>query len=145
VTQLHNNFKRLNYPNNLKLKWLWKNKKDEENTVIRNKARLVAKGYHQKEGIAFEEDFATIARLEVVWNFIAYATHKPFTIYQMDVKTDFLNDPLKREVHVSQPGMFVDPDHPVRVYHCKKVLYALRAWYNELLKFWYLKVLMKVL
>nr|GEU99872.1 retrovirus-related Pol polyprotein from transposon TNT 1-94 [Tanacetum cinerariifolium] len=76
--------------NVINLKWLWKNKRDEENTVIRNKSRLVAKGYAQKEGVDFEESFAPVARLEAVRLFIAYAAHKSFTIYQMDVKTAFL-------------------------------------------------------
>nr|GFA73472.1 hypothetical protein [Tanacetum cinerariifolium] len=70
--------------NVINLKWLWKNKRDEENTVIRNKSRLVAKGYAQKEGVDFEEYFAPVARLEAVRLFIAYAAHKSFTIYQMD-------------------------------------------------------------
>nr|GFC43553.1 retrovirus-related Pol polyprotein from transposon TNT 1-94 [Tanacetum cinerariifolium] len=76
--------------NVINLKWLWKNKRDEENTVIRNKSRLVAKGYAQKEGVDFEESFAPVARLEGLRLFIAYAAHKSFTIYQMDVKTAFL-------------------------------------------------------
>ncbi|GKB73111.1 retrovirus-related pol polyprotein from transposon TNT 1-94 [Tanacetum coccineum] len=84
----------------IKLKWLWKNKKDEDQTVIRNKARLVAKGYAQEEGIDFEESFAPVARLEAVRIFVAYAAHKSFPIYQMDVKTSFLNGPLKEEVYV---------------------------------------------
>nr|GEZ05561.1 uncharacterized mitochondrial protein AtMg00820-like [Tanacetum cinerariifolium] len=75
-----------------------KNKCDEENTIIRNKSRLVAKGYAQKEGVDFEESFAPVARLEAVRLFIAYAAHKPFTIYQMDVKTTFLYGPMKEEV-----------------------------------------------
>nr|GFC68462.1 retrovirus-related Pol polyprotein from transposon TNT 1-94 [Tanacetum cinerariifolium] len=66
-----------------------------ENTVIRKKTRLVAKGYAQKEGVDFEESFAPVARLEAVRLFIAYAAHKSFTIYQMDVKTAFLYGPLK--------------------------------------------------
>ncbi|GKB00977.1 retrovirus-related pol polyprotein from transposon TNT 1-94 [Tanacetum coccineum] len=78
------------------LKWLWKNKKDEDNTIIRNKAQLVAIGYRQEEGIDFEEYFAPVPRLEVVWIFVAYAAYKSFTIYQMDVKMDFLNDILKK-------------------------------------------------
>nr|GEV46494.1 retrovirus-related Pol polyprotein from transposon TNT 1-94 [Tanacetum cinerariifolium] len=82
----------------IKLKWLWKNKKDEEQTVIHNKARLIAKGYAQEEGIDFEESFAPVARLEAVRIFIAYAAHKSFSIYQIDVKTTFLNGPLKEEV-----------------------------------------------
>ncbi|GKE09904.1 retrovirus-related pol polyprotein from transposon TNT 1-94 [Tanacetum coccineum] len=69
-----------------------------DNTVIRNKACLVAKGYSQKEGIDFEESFAIFARLEVVWLFVAYAAHKSFLVYQMDVKITFLNRPLKEEV-----------------------------------------------
>nr|GEY81582.1 retrovirus-related Pol polyprotein from transposon TNT 1-94 [Tanacetum cinerariifolium] len=84
------------------LKWLWKNKRDEENTVIRNKSRLVAKGYAQKEGVDFEESFAPGARVEAVRLFIAYAAHKSFTVYQMDVKTAFLYGPLKEEVLVQR-------------------------------------------
>nr|GFC70875.1 hypothetical protein [Tanacetum cinerariifolium] len=91
------------WTNVINLKWLWKNKRDEENTVIRNKSRLVAKGYAQKEGVDFEESFAPVARLEAVTLFIAYAAHKYFTIYQMDVKTAFLYGPLKEEVYVNQP------------------------------------------
>ncbi|GKF50279.1 retrovirus-related pol polyprotein from transposon TNT 1-94, partial [Tanacetum coccineum] len=82
--------------NVIKLKWLWKNKKNEDKTVIRNKERLAAKGYAQEEGIDFKESFAPVARLEAVRIFIAYATHKSFPIYQMDVKMAFLNGPLKR-------------------------------------------------
>ncbi|GKD39006.1 retrovirus-related pol polyprotein from transposon TNT 1-94 [Tanacetum coccineum] len=121
-------------PFGINLKWLWKNKKDEDNTVIHNKTRLLAKGYHQEEGIDFEESFAPVTRLEVVRNFIAYAAHKSFTIYQMDVKTDFLNSPLK-EVYVNQPDGFVDPDHPEKVYRLRKALYGLkqapRAWTSD--------------
>nr|GFA09093.1 retrovirus-related Pol polyprotein from transposon TNT 1-94 [Tanacetum cinerariifolium] len=83
--------------NVINLKWLWKNKRDEENTVIRNKSRLVAKGYAQKEGVDFEESFAPVASLEAVRLFIAYVAHKSFTIYQMDVKTAFLYGPLKKK------------------------------------------------
>nr|GEV69186.1 copia protein [Tanacetum cinerariifolium] len=87
----------------IKLKWLWKNKKDEDKTVIRNKARLVAKGYAQEEGIDFKESFAL-----------------------MDAKTVFLNGLLKEEVYVAQPDGFVDPDHPEKVYRLKKALYGLK-------------------
>ncbi|GJW08691.1 retrovirus-related pol polyprotein from transposon TNT 1-94 [Tanacetum coccineum] len=115
----------------IKLKWLWKNKKDEDQTVIRNKARLVAKGYAQEEGIDFEESFAPVARLEHSI-FVAPQAHKSFPIYQMDVKTAFLNGPLKEEVYVAQPEGFVDPDHPEKVYLLRKALYGLkqapRAW-----------------
>nr|GEV39122.1 hypothetical protein [Tanacetum cinerariifolium] len=84
--------------NVINMKWLWKNKRDEENTVIRNKSHLVAKGYAQKEGVDFKESFAPVAQLEAVRLFIAYAAHKSFTVYQMDVKTTFLYGPLKEEV-----------------------------------------------
>nr|GEW57655.1 hypothetical protein [Tanacetum cinerariifolium] len=94
----------------IRLKWLWKNKKDENQTIIHNKARLVAKGYAQEECIDFEESFAPVIRLEAVWIFVAYAAHKSFPIYQMDVKMTFLNGPLKDEVYVAQPEGFIDPD-----------------------------------
>ncbi|GKE60664.1 retrovirus-related pol polyprotein from transposon TNT 1-94 [Tanacetum coccineum] len=89
-----------------------------------------------EEGIDFEESFAPVARLEAVWIFVAYVAHKSFLIYQMDVKTAFLNGPLKEEVYVSQRDGFVDLDHPEKVYRLRKALYglkqALRAWYDEL-------------
>nr|GEV03375.1 hypothetical protein [Tanacetum cinerariifolium] len=110
----------------IRLKWLWKNKKDEDQTVIRNKARLVAKGHAREEGIDFEESFAPVARLEAVRIFVAYAAHKSFQIYQMDVKTEFLNGPLKEEVYVAQPEGFVDADHPEKVYRPRKALYGLK-------------------
>nr|GEW26058.1 hypothetical protein [Tanacetum cinerariifolium] len=93
----------------------------------------------QEEGIDFEESFASVARLEAVWIFIAYAAHKSFPIYQMDVKTAFLNGPLKEEVYVVQPDGFVGPNHLEKVYRLRKALYGLkqapRAWYDELSKF----------
>nr|GEU55912.1 retrovirus-related Pol polyprotein from transposon TNT 1-94 [Tanacetum cinerariifolium] len=125
--------------NIIKLTWLWKNKKDEDQTVNCNKARLFAKGYAQEEGIDFEKSFAPVARLEAVRIFAAYAAHKSFLIYHMNMKTTFLNGPLKEEVYVAQPNRFVDPDHPKKVYHLRKALYGLkqasRAWYDELLNF----------
>nr|GEV46004.1 putative ribonuclease H-like domain-containing protein [Tanacetum cinerariifolium] len=91
------------------------------------------------EGVDFEESFAPVARLEVVRLFIAYAAHKYFTVYQMDVKTAFLYGPLKEEVYVNQPNGFADPYHLDKVYHLKKALYGLkqapRAWYDELSNF----------
>nr|GEZ33479.1 hypothetical protein [Tanacetum cinerariifolium] len=93
----------------------------------------------QEEGIDFEESFALVAHLEAVWIFIACAVHKSFPIYQMGVKTEFLNGPLKEEVYVAQPDGFVDPDHPEKVYRLRKALYGLkqhpRAWYDELSAF----------
>nr|GEX05388.1 integrase, catalytic region, zinc finger, CCHC-type, peptidase aspartic, catalytic [Tanacetum cinerariifolium] len=79
------------------MKWLWKNKRDEKNTVIRNKACLVAKGYGQNKGINFKESFAPVVGLEAVRLFVVYAAHKSFMVYQMDVKTTFLNGLLRKK------------------------------------------------
>ncbi|GJV35652.1 retrovirus-related pol polyprotein from transposon TNT 1-94 [Tanacetum coccineum] len=107
--------------------------------MIRNKSRLVAKGYQKEEGIDFEESFASVARLEVVRIFVAYAAHKNFNIYQIDVKTAFLNGPLKEEIYVSQPNGFADSDFPDHVYKLKKGLCGLkqapRVWYDKLFSF----------
>ncbi|GJV18612.1 retrovirus-related pol polyprotein from transposon TNT 1-94 [Tanacetum coccineum] len=80
------------------------------------------KGYRQGETNDFEESFAPVARLEAVWIFVAYVAHKSFTIYQIDVKMTFLNNPLKEEVYLKQLDGFVDPDHPKKVYHLSKGL-----------------------
>ncbi|GJT93212.1 retrovirus-related pol polyprotein from transposon TNT 1-94 [Tanacetum coccineum] len=121
------------------LKWIYKVKLDEYGDVLKNKARLVAKGYRQEEGLDFEESFALVARLEAIRIFLANAASKNMTVYQIDVKTAFLNGELKEEVYVSQPEGFVDPDHPHHVYRLKKALYGLkqapRAWYDTLSKF----------
>ncbi|GJY14770.1 retrovirus-related pol polyprotein from transposon TNT 1-94 [Tanacetum coccineum] len=107
--------------------------------ALTNKSRLVAKGYGQEKGIDFEESFALVARLKAVRIFVAYAAHKNFPIFQMDVKTTFLNGPLKEEIFVQQPDGFVDPDFPNHVYRLKKALYGLkqapRAWYDKLSSF----------
>nr|GEV11023.1 Gag-Pol polyprotein [Tanacetum cinerariifolium] len=116
-------------PNGIKpltLKWLFKNKHDEENTVIRNKTHLVMRGYRQEEGIDFEESFAPVSRMEAIRIFLAYAAHKGFTVYQMDVKTAFLHGSLKEDVYVCQPEDFIDSDHPSHVYKLKKALYGLK-------------------
>nr|GEX19686.1 retrovirus-related Pol polyprotein from transposon TNT 1-94 [Tanacetum cinerariifolium] len=123
----------------LTLKWLFKNKHNEEQTVIRNKSRLVVRGYRQEEGIDFEESFALVARMEAIGIFLAYAAHKSVTVFQMDVKTAFLHSSLKEDVYVCQPEGFIDADHPSHVYKLKKALYGLkqapRAWYDELSTF----------
>ncbi|GKB93212.1 retrovirus-related pol polyprotein from transposon TNT 1-94 [Tanacetum coccineum] len=114
-------------------------KLDEYGDVLKNKARLIAKGYRQEKGIDFEESFTSVAWIEAIRIFIANAASKNMTIYQMDVKTAFLNDELNEEVYVSQPKGFVDPYHPTHVYRLKKALYGLkqapRAWYNTLSRF----------
>nr|GEU36194.1 hypothetical protein [Tanacetum cinerariifolium] len=109
-------------------------KLDELGGILKNKACLVARGYHQEEGIDFEELFASVAKLEAIRIFLAYAAYKNMVVYQMDVKTAFLN-----EVYVSQPDGFVDPDNPNHVYKLKKAIYGLkqapRAWYDMLSSF----------
>nr|GEV28324.1 retrovirus-related Pol polyprotein from transposon TNT 1-94 [Tanacetum cinerariifolium] len=121
------------------LKWLFKNKHDEENTVIQNKSRLVVRGYRQEEGIDFKESFALVARMEASRIFLAYVEHKSFTVFQMDVKITFLHGTLKEDMDVCQPEGFIDADHPSHVYKLKKALYGLkqapRAWYDELSMF----------
>nr|GEX34478.1 integrase, catalytic region, zinc finger, CCHC-type, peptidase aspartic, catalytic [Tanacetum cinerariifolium] len=110
----------------LTLKWLFKNKHDEENMVIRNKTRIVMRGYRQEDGIDFEESFAPVARMESTRIFLAYAAHKGFTVYLMDVKTAFLHGSLNKDVYVCQPEGFIDADHPIHVYKLKKALYGLK-------------------
>ncbi|GKA14995.1 retrovirus-related pol polyprotein from transposon TNT 1-94 [Tanacetum coccineum] len=121
------------------LKWIYKVKLDEYYDVLKNKARLVVKEYRQEEGLDFEESFALVSRHEAIRIFLANAASKNITVYQMDVKTTFLNGKLKEEVYVSQPEGFVDPYRPHHVYRLKKALYGLkqapRAWYDTLLKF----------
>nr|GEW11267.1 retrovirus-related Pol polyprotein from transposon TNT 1-94 [Tanacetum cinerariifolium] len=123
----------------LTLKWLFKNKHDEEQTVIQNKSRLVVRGYRQAKAVDFEESFTQVARMETITIFLAYAAHKSFTVFQMDVKTAFLHGTLKEDVYVCQPEGFIDADHPSHVYKLKKALYGLkqapRAWYGELSMF----------
>nr|GEW25134.1 retrovirus-related Pol polyprotein from transposon TNT 1-94 [Tanacetum cinerariifolium] len=114
-------------------------KTDEFGEVLKNKARLVAQGFRQEEGIDFEESFAPVARIEAIRIFVANAAHKNMMIFQMNVKTTFLNGELEEEVYVSQSGGFVDEDNPPHVYKLKKALYGLkqtpRAWYDMLSSF----------
>ncbi|GJY27252.1 retrovirus-related pol polyprotein from transposon TNT 1-94, partial [Tanacetum coccineum] len=121
------------------LRWIFKVKTDKFGGVLKNKARLVAQGFRQEEGIDFEESFTPVARIEAIHIFVANATNKNMTIYQMDVKTAFLNGELKEEVYISQPEQFVDQDNPSHVYKLKKTLYGLkqapRAWYDMLSSF----------
>nr|GFA12900.1 hypothetical protein [Tanacetum cinerariifolium] len=112
---------------------------DEENTIIHNKTHLVVRGYCQEEGIDFEESFTPVARMEAIRIFLAYATHKGFTVYQMDVKTAFLHGLLKKDVYICQLEGFINANHPSHVYKLKKALHGLkqapRAWYDELSTF----------
>ena len=120
-------------------KWIFKNKSDEYGTIIRNKTTLVAQGYTQVEEVDFDETFAPIARLEFIRILLAISCHLNFKLYQMDVKSAFLNGMLQEEVHVEQPKGFIDPHRPDDVYKLKRALYGLkqapRAWYDRLTEY----------
>jgi hypothetical protein len=107
-------------------KWVFRNKQDEHGVVIRNKARLVAKGYSQVKCLDFGETYAPVARLESIRILLAYATYHGFKLYQMDVKSAFLNGPIKEEVYVEQPPGFEDSEYPNHVYKLSKALYGLK-------------------
>nr|GEV38691.1 hypothetical protein [Tanacetum cinerariifolium] len=108
------------------LKWIYKVKLDELRGILKNKARLVSRGYRQEEGIDYEESFSLIARLEAIRIFLTYAAHKNMVVYQMDMKTAFLNGNLREDVYVDQPDGFVDQDNHNHVYKLKKALYGLK-------------------
>jgi hypothetical protein len=120
-------------------KCVFRNKLDEFGVVTKNKARLVGKGYTQVECLDFGETYAPVARLESIHILLAYATHHDFNLFQMDVKSAFLNGPLQEEVYVEQPPGFENPKFPNHVYKLHKALYglkqALRAWYGCLKDF----------
>ncbi|GJX95532.1 putative ribonuclease H-like domain-containing protein [Tanacetum coccineum] len=120
-------------------KWVFRNKRDERGTIIKNKARLVAQGYRQEEGVDYDEVFAPVARIEAIRLFLAFASFMGFTVYQMDVKSAFLYGNITEEVYVKQPPGFEDPAHPNKVYRVVKALYGLhqapRAWYERLSTF----------
>jgi hypothetical protein len=120
-------------------KWVVRNKQDEHGLVTTNKARLVAKGYSQVEGLDFNETYALVARLESIRILLAYATYHGFKLYQMDVKSAFLNGPIKEEVYVEQPPSLEDSEYSNHVYKLSKALYGLkqapRAWYECLRDF----------
>jgi hypothetical protein len=120
-------------------KWVFHKKLDEHGVVTRNKAQLVAKGYSQVKGLDFDETYAPVARLESIRILLAYATYHGFKLYQMDMKSAFLNGPIKEEVYVEQPLDFEDSEYPNHVYKLSKALYGLkqapRAWYEFLRDF----------
>ncbi|GKA65041.1 retrovirus-related pol polyprotein from transposon TNT 1-94 [Tanacetum coccineum] len=124
-------------PKNMKIigtKWVFRNKLDENGIVSRNKARLVAQGYNQQEGIDYDETYAPVARLESIRILLAYACALDFKLFQMDVKSAFLNGFINEEVYVAQPPGFIDFEKPDHVYKLKKALYGLKqapkAWWQ---------------
>jgi hypothetical protein len=125
--------------NFISTKWVFRNKQDEHGVVTSNKVRLVAKGYSQVEGLDFDETYAPVARLESIHILLAYATYHGFKLYQMDVKSAFLNGPIKEYVYVEKPPCFEDSEYHYHVYKLSKALYGLkqasRAWYECLRDF----------
>jgi hypothetical protein len=120
-------------------KWVFKNKHSEDGLVVRNKARRVAQEYCQKEGIDNEETFAPVARLEAIRILLAFVASKGFTLFQMDVKSAFLNGYIEEDVYVRQPPGFESSKFPNHVFKLQKALYGLkqapRAWYERLKSF----------
>jgi hypothetical protein len=120
-------------------KWVFCNKQDEHGVATRNMVRLVAKDYSQVEGLNFDETFAPVARLESICILLAYATHHCFKLYQIDIKSVWLNEPIKKEFYVEQPPSFDDEEYLNHVYKLYKALYGLnqapRAWYECLSDF----------
>ncbi|KAL4383102.1 hypothetical protein GQ457_15G016830 [Hibiscus cannabinus] len=118
-------------------KWVFRNKLDESGNIVRNKARLVAQGYTQEEGIDFDETYAPVARMEAIRMLLAFACHHEFKLFQMDVKSAFLNGFINEEVYVEQPSGFEDPKFPNHVFKLSKALYGLkqapRAWYESMM------------
>ncbi|GJR03716.1 retrovirus-related pol polyprotein from transposon TNT 1-94 [Tanacetum coccineum] len=117
-------------------KWVFRNKLDENGIVSQNKDRLVAQGYNQQEGIDYDETYAPVARLESIRILLAYACALDVKLFQMDVKSAFLNGFINEEVYVAQPSGFIDFEKPDHVYKLKKALYGLKhapkAWYDRL-------------
>jgi len=125
--------------NVIRTKWIFRNKLDESGMITRNKARLVAKGYNQEEEIYYDETFTLVARLEAMRLLLAFACMSGFKLFQMDVKSTFLNEFINEEVYVSKPPNFEDHIHPNHVYKLKKAFYGLkhapRQWYERLSNF----------
>jgi hypothetical protein len=120
-------------------KWVFRNKQDENGIIVRNKARLVAQGYSQVKGLDFDETFTLVARLEAIQILLAYATSHNIKLYQMDVKSAFLNGKINELAYVKQPPDFEDSKKSNHVYKFSKALYGLKqathAWYERLWNF----------
>ena len=124
------------------IKWIFKNKIDENGVIVRNKVGLVTQGFKQIEGIDFDETFIPVARLESIRILLVVACVCKFKLFQIDVKSVFLNGILNEEVYVEQPKGFPDPKYPNHAYRLRKAIYGLkqapRAW-HEILSSYLLK------
>ena len=117
-------------------KWVFRNKMNDKGEIVRNKARLVVKGYTQEKGIDFDESFPPIVRLESIRMVLTSACFKNFKLFQMDVKSVFLNDFIDQEIYVDQPPDFENEIYPNHVFKFSKILYRLKqvptVWYKHL-------------
>lgn len=111
--------------NIIDIEWIFRNKSDESGNVTRKKERLVAQGYPQIEGMDFYETLALVDRLESIILLLGISCMMKFRLYQIDVKSAFLNGNLNEEVYVEQPKGFIDPNFAYQVYKLKKTLYGL--------------------
>ncbi|GJS62129.1 retrovirus-related pol polyprotein from transposon TNT 1-94, partial [Tanacetum coccineum] len=127
---------RPSYKDVIGVKWVYKIKYNADGSVQRNKARLVTKGYSQQLGIDYDETFARVAQMDTVRAIISLADPKGWLLYQLDVKSAFLNGELKEEVYVNQPQGFEVEGKEEKVYKLKKALYGLKqapqAWYSQI-------------
>ena len=117
-------------------KWVFRNKLDESRIIVKNNVRLVAQGYSQEEGIDFDESFVLVTRLESIRILLVFACYMDFKLYQMDVKSAFLNEYIMEKVYVAQPPSFENHKFSNHVFKLSKALYGLkkapRAWYKRL-------------
>jgi hypothetical protein len=120
-------------------KWVFRNKQDENGIIVRNKTRLVAQGYSQVKGLNFDETFAPVARLEAIRILLAYTTSHNIKLYQIDVKSAFLNGKINEPIYIEQPLSFEDSKKSNHVYKLSKALYGFKqaphAWYERLRDF----------
>lgn len=121
------------------VKWVYKSKLNPDGSIQKYKARLVAKGFKQKPGVDYYETYAPVARLETIRTVIALAAQKKWKLYQLDVKSAFLNGYLEEEIYVEQPEGFSVEGGENKVFKLKKALYGLkqapRAWYSQIDKY----------
>jgi hypothetical protein len=112
-------------------KWVFKNKQGEDGEVVRNKAHLVTQDFSEVEGLDFGKTFAHVAHLEAIMILLAFAASIGFKLYQMDVKSDFLNGVIQEKVFVRQPPDFENPKYPNKVYKLLKAMYVLNKHHKH--------------
>nr|KYP69003.1 Retrovirus-related Pol polyprotein from transposon TNT 1-94 [Cajanus cajan] len=139
MIEKNNTWELVDYPHGkdiIGVKWVYKTKLNPDGTIQKHKARLIAKGYSQQPRVDYNETFAPVARLDTIRALIALAAQKGWNIYQLDVKSAFLNGVLEEEIYVEQPPGFVMKGHEGKVLRLKKASYGLkqapRTWYSKI-------------